>query len=134
MEEADKDWMMIRMVGGCVFLLVLAHPVVPDKGLLLYLFKTLTHLLTAPGPTMGPSTCYYDIVVVGITYCMNREKCRTRCDSFSRGMYMRSRIAGSCTAHSTRYTCTRHTQHRLYTLPPQPAPLRQSNKPHTYMS
>ena len=26
MEEADKDWMMIRMVGGCVFLLALAHP------------------------------------------------------------------------------------------------------------
>jgi len=26
MEEADKDWMMIRMVGGWVFLLVLAHP------------------------------------------------------------------------------------------------------------
>jgi len=26
MEEADKDWMMIRMVGGWVFLLVPAHP------------------------------------------------------------------------------------------------------------
>jgi len=26
MEEADKDWMMIRMVGGWVFLLVLVHP------------------------------------------------------------------------------------------------------------
>jgi len=26
MEEADKDWMMISMVGGWVFLLVLAHP------------------------------------------------------------------------------------------------------------
>jgi len=25
MEEADKDWMMIRMVGGWVFLLVPAH-------------------------------------------------------------------------------------------------------------
>jgi len=24
MEEADKNWMMIRMVGGSVFLLVLA--------------------------------------------------------------------------------------------------------------
>jgi len=32
MEEADKDWMMIRMVGGWVLLLVPAHPVVPDKG------------------------------------------------------------------------------------------------------
>jgi len=30
MKEVDKDWMMIRMVGR--FLLVLAHPVVPDKG------------------------------------------------------------------------------------------------------
>jgi len=26
MEEADQDWMMIRMVGGWMFLLVLAHP------------------------------------------------------------------------------------------------------------
>jgi len=25
MEEADKDWMMIRMVGGWLFLLVLVH-------------------------------------------------------------------------------------------------------------
>ena len=25
-EEADKDWMMSRMVGGRVFLLVPAHP------------------------------------------------------------------------------------------------------------
>jgi len=25
MEEADKDWMMIRMVGGWMFLLVPAH-------------------------------------------------------------------------------------------------------------
>jgi len=26
MEEADKDWMMIKMVDGWVFLLVPAHP------------------------------------------------------------------------------------------------------------
>jgi len=26
MEEADKDWMIIRMVGGWLFLLVPAHP------------------------------------------------------------------------------------------------------------
>jgi len=32
MEEADKDWMMIRMVGGWMFLLVPAHPVIADKG------------------------------------------------------------------------------------------------------
>jgi len=31
MEEADKDWMMIRMVGGWVFLLVLAHPGSPGQ-------------------------------------------------------------------------------------------------------
>jgi len=31
MEEADKDWMMIRMVGGRVFLLVLAHPGSPGQ-------------------------------------------------------------------------------------------------------
>ena len=31
MEEADKDWMMIRMVGGCVFLLVPAHPGSPGQ-------------------------------------------------------------------------------------------------------
>jgi len=31
MEEADKDWMMIRMVGGYVFLLVLAHPGSPGQ-------------------------------------------------------------------------------------------------------
>jgi len=34
MEEADKDWVMIRMVGEQVFLLVPAHPV----GLLLLLY------------------------------------------------------------------------------------------------
>jgi len=31
MVEADKDWMMIRMVGGCVFLLVPAHPGSPRQ-------------------------------------------------------------------------------------------------------
>jgi len=31
MEEADKDWMMIRMVGGRVFLLVPAHPSSPGQ-------------------------------------------------------------------------------------------------------
>jgi len=43
MEEADKDWMMIRMVGGWVFLLVPAHPGSPGQravkrsSLLLYI-------------------------------------------------------------------------------------------------
>jgi len=31
MEENDKDWMMIRMVGGGVFLLVPAHPGSPGQ-------------------------------------------------------------------------------------------------------
>jgi len=31
MEEADKDWVMIRMVGGWVFFLVPAHPSSPKK-------------------------------------------------------------------------------------------------------
>jgi len=43
MEEADKDWMMIRMMGGWVFLLVPAHPGSPGqravKRLLLLLVR-----------------------------------------------------------------------------------------------
>jgi len=42
MEEADKDWMMIRMVGGSVFLLVPALPGPKQKAvkwLLLLLFR-----------------------------------------------------------------------------------------------
>jgi len=31
MEEADKDWVMIKMVGGWVFLLVPAHPGSPGQ-------------------------------------------------------------------------------------------------------
>jgi len=31
MEEADKDWMMIRMMGGWTCLLVLAHPGSPGQ-------------------------------------------------------------------------------------------------------
>jgi len=31
MEEDDKDWMTIRMVGGWVFLLVPAHPGSPGQ-------------------------------------------------------------------------------------------------------
>jgi len=46
MEEADKDWMMIRMMGGWVFLLVTAHPDTPGqraiKRLLLLLYCVLT--------------------------------------------------------------------------------------------
>ena len=42
MEQADKDWMMIRMVGGGVFLLVSAHRGSPGlraiKRLLLLLY------------------------------------------------------------------------------------------------
>ena len=36
-----------------------------------------------------------------ITYWMNSEKCRTRCDSLTRGMNMRSSRPGSRTAHHT---------------------------------
>jgi len=46
MEEAHKDWMMIRMVGGWVFLLVLSYPGSPGqravKRLLLLLLFTNT--------------------------------------------------------------------------------------------
>jgi len=31
MEEADKDWMMIRLVGGWMFLLVPAQPGSPGQ-------------------------------------------------------------------------------------------------------
>ena len=31
MKEADKDWVMVRMVGGGVFLLVPAHPGSPGQ-------------------------------------------------------------------------------------------------------
>jgi len=31
MEEADKGWVMIRMVGGWVYLLVPAHPGSPGQ-------------------------------------------------------------------------------------------------------
>jgi len=31
MEKADKDWMMIRIVGGWVFLLVPVHPGSPGQ-------------------------------------------------------------------------------------------------------
>jgi len=48
MEEADKDWMMIRMVGGSMFLLVPAHPGSPGQRavkrlLLLLLFVFVYH-------------------------------------------------------------------------------------------
>jgi len=47
MEEADKDWMMIRKVGGWVFLLVPAHPGSPGQraikwSLLLLLLSLLS--------------------------------------------------------------------------------------------
>ena len=50
MEEADKDWMMIRMVGGWVFLLIPAHPGSPGQRavkrlLLLLLEYNNTHFI-----------------------------------------------------------------------------------------
>jgi len=38
MEEADKDWMMIRIVDGLVFLLVPAHPGSPEQRAIKRLF------------------------------------------------------------------------------------------------
>jgi len=50
MEEADKDWMMIRMVGEWVFLLVPAHPGTPGqramKQLLLFYVMNSGELLS----------------------------------------------------------------------------------------
>jgi len=46
MEEADKDWMMIRMVVGRMFLLVLAHPGSPRQRAV----KQLLLLLLFPVP------------------------------------------------------------------------------------
>jgi len=49
MEEADKDWMMIRLVCGWTFLLVPAHPGSPRqraaKRLLLLLLFLITKTL-----------------------------------------------------------------------------------------
>jgi len=40
MEEADKDWMMIRMVGWWMFLLVPAHPDSPGQRAVKWLLCT----------------------------------------------------------------------------------------------
>jgi len=50
MEEADDQWMMIRMVGGWVFLLALAHPGSPGQRavkrlLLLLLLLWMIHAI-----------------------------------------------------------------------------------------
>jgi len=31
MEEADEDWLVIRMMGGLMFLLLPAHPGIPSQ-------------------------------------------------------------------------------------------------------
>ena len=51
MEEADKDWMIIRMVGGSVFLLVLAHPGSPRQRAIKrsLLLKYLKNIAGKPG-------------------------------------------------------------------------------------
>lgn len=50
MEEAGRGWVMVRMVGWSVFLLVLAHPGSPGQGavkrLLLCVYDTSTLVLT----------------------------------------------------------------------------------------
>jgi len=57
--EADKDWMMIRIVGGWVFLLVMAHPGSPGqravKWLLLWLWGSLTQISRVRSPKCWPS-------------------------------------------------------------------------------
>jgi len=46
MEEADKDWIMIRMVGGRVFLLVPAHPGSPGcKTFVVVVVRVICKLL-----------------------------------------------------------------------------------------
>jgi len=44
MEEADKDWMMIRMLGGWMFLLVLAHPGSPGQRAIKLLLLIILNL------------------------------------------------------------------------------------------
>jgi len=46
MEETDKDWMIIRMVGGWMFLLVLAHSGSPgQKAIKRLLLCVVMHFL-----------------------------------------------------------------------------------------
>jgi len=58
MEEADKDWMVIKMVGGWVFLLVPAHPGSPGqravKRLLLLHLHVWAMCYTGRWPSVGP--------------------------------------------------------------------------------
>jgi len=57
MEEADKDWMMITIVGGWMFLLVPVHPGSPGqrtvKRLLLLLLLLWLQWFDAVGWTAG---------------------------------------------------------------------------------
>jgi len=53
--EADKDWMMIRTVGGWMFLLVPAQPGSPGQRAvkwLLLLLKAIPDSLQKPGHQM----------------------------------------------------------------------------------
>jgi len=56
MEEADKDGMMIRMVGGWVFLLVPAHPGSPgQRAVKRSLLLLLLSMLLKHGPSHQPA-------------------------------------------------------------------------------
>ena len=52
MEEADKEWMMIRMVGECFFWYPLTR-VVSDKGL-----KTILVVVVVPILALLPVLCF----------------------------------------------------------------------------
>jgi len=71
-EEADKDWMMIRMVGGWMFLLVPAHPGSPGqravKRLLLLLQFTHTSSCHLPCVNLLPVHAFVDIRSVSVNF------------------------------------------------------------------
>jgi len=66
--EADKDWMMIRMVGGWVFLLVPAHPGSPGQRaveqLLLLLLLLLFVLTEADYGNDNSHNCHFAYFVL----------------------------------------------------------------------
>jgi len=66
MEEADKDWVTIRMVGGWVFLLVPAHPGSPGQRAVKrswcccsYSNVIVSIFLKLPASSMSVATCIY---------------------------------------------------------------------------
>jgi len=75
MEEADKDWVMIRMVGGWVFLLVPAHPGSPGQRAIKrswcccsYSNVIVTIFLKLPASSMSVAICIYLLFEYMICY------------------------------------------------------------------